>query len=146
PQSAAVTIRELESAFAFGGKLGTRVVQIAPYFMRKGFAVKLAFDEKTAQKNAASAPASIVYYVRGNCRSAHFVAFAPISAQSAEGEPLFRFYNAQSAPQVPRKRLPGAECSCYCAGGTAGDRRTLHELLRPEKAVVTLVISISPKR
>lgn len=144
PQTAARTILELETAFSFGGKRGTRTVQLAPYFIKKGFSISFSTTKNAAEKKAIDCPANIIYYVRGDLRTAHFVAFTPAQA-SKNGAPLFYWYNALSAPLLPRAPFMGAKLPCSCLGGDAGDLRTLEELLAPEKPIFWIVMHLSIK-
>ena len=144
PQTAARTILELETAFAFGGRRGTRTVQLAPYFIKKGFSVGFSVTKSAAVKNAKACPASILYYIRGDLRTAHFVAFRPTQAAKG-GDSLFCWYNALSAPLLPRAPFAGAQQPCVCLGGDAGDLRTLEELIAPEKPIFWVVMHLSSK-
>ena len=144
PQNAARTILELETAFVFGGKRGTRTVQLAPYFLKKGFSVSFSTTRAAAQKKAKGCAANIIYYVRGDLRTAHFVAFSPADGEK-DGAPLFCWYNALSAPLLPRAPFEGAALPCVCFGGDAGDLRTLADLLAPEKSIFWIVMHITSK-
>lgn len=142
PQRPESVIKALEHDYVLRGHLGTRTISLPFFFAARGFAVRLSFTRAGAEKNAAAAAANILYYVRGRHPSAHFVAFAA-AGQDADGTPLYRFYNSLSAPLGRRSAPAGEQRPCWCAGGSAGDRRTLAALLAPEHAVFKAVLSIS---
>lgn len=142
PQSAARTVRELEHAFVLGGYMGTHAAAIAPFFTQKGFQVKISATPKQARQTAPAAKANIVFFIRGPRRGAHFVAFAKEN-EAADGEPVYRFYNSQSVPEGWRRPPAGEHGHFICAGGSAGDLRTLPALLAAERPAFWMVFSIN---
>lgn len=142
-KSAAVVIRRLEPWFVLGGKRGTHAAFVAPFFGGEGCRVRLSVGVKAAAKTASFAPANILYYLRNPPKGGHFVAFCPTGRQK-NGQPVFRFYNAQSAPNLPCRAPAGKNGRFLCAGGQTGDERTLNELLAQEKPVLVLVYSLWP--
>jgi len=142
PLPPASVIKALEHDFVFGGRMGTRTAAIPLFFMQRGFRVEAHATLAAAQRDAQGAAANIIYYLRGRHPSAHFVAFTGKVGEAADGQPLYRFYNSLSVPVLPCRAPAGETGSFFCAGGTAGDLRTLPGLLAPEYPVFKLVFSI----
>ena len=140
PESPARVIRSLEKWFVLGGKMGTHALAVPAFFGKRGYRVRLSVLPGQLRKTAQSAPANILFYIRGPKRGGHFVAFAP-AGREKEGEPLFCFYNSQSVRDGARKPPAGETGRFFCAGGNK-DERTLTEVLKKERPVLVWVFSI----
>ena len=148
PEPAARIIRELEPALALRGRLGTRAVALAPFFLRRGFRISLSGTRSGIDRRAAGAGANILYYLRApraGKLTAHFVAFSGSCGTDEGGETLYRFYNSLTAPLGIRDALPGEKRPVCCAGGRLGDLRTLSSLLAPEHPVFVCALCIHPR-
>lgn len=145
PEPPAKIIRELEPAFALRGRLGTRAAALVPFFLRRGFRVSLRGTARAIDRQASGADANILYYLRaprGGHLSAHFVAFSGGCGVDEKGETVYRFYNSLSAPVSRRRAAEGENAPCCCAGGDAGDLRSLAALLAPERPLFALALCI----
>ena len=142
PLPPASVIKAMEHDFVFGGRMGTRAAAIPLFFMQRGFRVEAHATLAAAQRDAQGAAANIIYYIRGHHPSAHFVTFTGKVGDAADGQPLYHFYNSLSVPVLPCRAPAGETGRFFCAGGTAGDLRTLPDLLAPEYPVFKLVFSI----
>lgn len=141
PQPAAKVIRQLENFFVLGGYMGTHAGGIASFFHQYGYRVKLSFSAVGLHSIYPPAKANVVFYIRGPKRGAHFVAFSPAGKTNSR-EPLYRFYNSCTVPVSTRKPPSNVQAPCGCAGGSEGDVRTLPDMLKVEKPIFFVVLSI----
>ena len=149
PEPAARIIRELEPALALRGRLGTRAVALAPFFLRRGFRISLSGTRSGIDRRAAGAGANILYYLRApraGKLTAHFVAFSGSCGTDEGGETLYRFTTPsprRSASGMRRRGKSALSAAPAAGGGICGPS---HRCSAPEHPVFVCALCIHPDR
>lgn len=96
-------IKEMERGVLFGGNLGTEVFFVKHYLESLNHKVKMYYSK--IKFSGCNSDRGIIYYVRKNL-SAHYVAYEFVG-HSVNGDPLYRFHNAESKAGARFKTFQG---------------------------------------